>query len=235
MAGRDIRKDLETTPAEGAVTVLRTIAGAVPLVGSPLAELVNATLGTALIKRRDTWLIYVADGLKEIQARFADFDPQNLKDNEQFTSAVVQTINIAIRNHQKDKLEALRNALLNTAVGINIDDNLQLIFIEAIDRLTPLHLRTLKYFDNPTKYLEENNIPRTQNITMGSRSMVLELALPELKGHGDLSKMLVNDLSARGFLSDDSRALTVTVTGTGMFGALSSGMGKEFLRYITAP
>lgn len=232
---RDVKKDLEPTLTDGAITVTKTLAQIVPLVGSPLSELVTAIFGSPISKRRDEWLIYVVEGLEETKARLKDFDPENLKDNEQFISATLQATQIAIRNHQKEKLEALRNALLNTAVGINIDETVQLMFIEAIDVLTPLHLRVLKFFDNPSKYLQSKKIPAPRVNMQGSRFQILQMALPEVAGKVDLAKIVVNDLSSRGFLSGDAGSITVMVSPEGQFQSLAAEIGKSFLRYITDP
>lgn len=233
--GRDIEQDLEASAADGAISVARTIAGIVPLIGSPLTELVSAIFGSPISKRRDGWLIYVAQGLEEAKARLKDFEPESLTNNEQFISATLQATQIAIRNHQQEKLTALRNAVLNTAIGIDINESVQLMFIEAIDTLTPLHLRILKYFDNPKQYYQDNSLPLPTGMAMGSRSQILELALPEIKGSKELSKLIVNDLSARGFLTGDSTSVTAMVSQSGLFEALSSEMGKTFLKYISDP
>jgi len=235
LQGQDVKKDLEPNAVDGALSITRTLVGIVPLVGSPLTELVTAIFGSPVSKRRDDWLIYVVEGLEETKARLKDFAPENLKDNEQFISATLQATQIAIRNHQREKLEALRNAVLNTAIGINIDETVQLMFIEAIDTLTPLHLRVLKYFDDPKAYFENNNVPVPTGYQMGSRSQILELALPEIKGNQQLSKIVVNELAARGLLSDGSMALTTVVSQDGLFNSLSSDMGKAFLQYINDP
>jgi hypothetical protein len=49
----------------------------------------------------------------------------------------------AIRNHQKEKLEALRNAVLNSAEKNALDEDIKLMFVSLIDTFTPWHLRIL--------------------------------------------------------------------------------------------
>lgn len=244
MEKRSVVEDLKVSPSDGVIALARTLAEIVPAfvgspfaIGSPLAELITAVFGSPVSKRRDKWLIYVVEGLEETKARLKDFDPENLKDNEQFISATLQATQIAIRNHQQEKLEALRNAVLNTAIGIDINETIQLMFIEAIDALTPLHLRTLKFFDNPDEYFQANSLQQPTGIMMENRSQILEMSLPEMKGSNELSKLVVNDLTLRGLLSDDSSRTSVTtgVTQIGPFETISSHLGKDFLRYISDP
>ncbi len=46
-----------------------------------------------------------------------------------------------LRNHQKEKLEALQNAVLNSAMNIDVDENLQLLFWDLVDA-SALELQT---------------------------------------------------------------------------------------------
>ena len=58
-------------------------------------------------------------------------------------SVVLQATQAALRTHQAEKLEALRNAVLNVAAGKGPSDDMQMVFLSFIDSFrndTPLAL-----------------------------------------------------------------------------------------------
>jgi hypothetical protein len=60
----------------------------------------------------------------------------------------LQASQIALRNHQKVKIEALQNAILNTVLNSSIDDFKALYFTNLIDTFTPLHIQLLHFLDS---------------------------------------------------------------------------------------
>lgn len=69
----------------------------------------------------------------------------NLKDNEKSVSILLHTTNIVMRTHQKDKIAVLQNSILNSAITIIFMENIQQIFLNLIERYTPLHLMSLEF------------------------------------------------------------------------------------------
>ena len=126
-----------------------TIANALALRDS-LSNIVN--------KRMYSYTISVAQLSEEIEKHLTGFI-KSLPQNEKFISAYTTGLFIAARNHQKEKLEALRNAVLNTALPSDIEEDLQLSFINYIDRLTPSHIVALQgYLD----YYDKRNVDITE-------------------------------------------------------------------------
>ncbi|MGP8070202.1 MAG: hypothetical protein ACLP5V_09955 [Candidatus Bathyarchaeia archaeon] len=98
----------------------------------------------------------VAQKILELEAKQTGFKIEQLASNQLFLTVVMQSTVAALRNHQKEKLDALQNAVVNTARGIDLEENLQLLFLDMIDSLTPLHLNILGYFSDPTKWLKRS-------------------------------------------------------------------------------
>jgi hypothetical protein len=63
--------------------------------------------------------------------------------NERFASVFFQATFAALRSDEQEKLEALRNAVINTASGEDYS-NYELIFIRFVDELAPAHVRLLR-------------------------------------------------------------------------------------------
>jgi hypothetical protein len=179
-----VKKDLEQSATDGAVTVGRTLVGIVPLIGSPLAELINSVFGSPISRRRDKWLIYALEGLEEIRSKVPDFTLDNLSKNEQFVTATLQATQIALRNHQKEKLEALRNAIMNVALSPNSAEDQSMMFLDWIDTLTVSHIKVLSFARDPQKAVTVNNLPVKS--VQGQRFFDSAELLPSLLSNPDI-------------------------------------------------
>jgi hypothetical protein len=108
---------LSATGKDRALTVGRAAVSAVPYVGGPLAELADL-LRSPLEKRREPWGQEIAEGLRRLEARVESLDPERLGDNPAFVSVMAQATQAAIKTHDQEKLQALRNAVLNAALAL---------------------------------------------------------------------------------------------------------------------
>lgn len=167
-------------------------------------------------------MVQVGEKLQELEKNGLKIE--ELQENEEFISAVMHASQIALRTHQNEKLEALRNAILNVAKGQAPEEALQNVFLNLIDSFTELHLRILKVFQNPEP---------PQNMSMGGLSNVLEHNIPELRGRRELYDQLWKDLYSRGLVNTDG--LHVTMTGHGLGEKRTTGIGDAFLKFIEEP
>jgi hypothetical protein len=116
----------------------------------------------------------------------------DLQGNEQFVTIVAQATSIAIRNHQKEKLEALKNVIVNSVTSPEIEEDLQLTFIRFVDELTPSHLYLLRLFINNKVEIE----------CLKSYLSIYQLVSAKASNipSKDQFKMLVSDLNVRGLI-----------------------------------
>jgi len=232
-SGNDLSARPKIGTGDVAHTAARTGLSLIPVVGGSAKEIFNVIIAPPLAKRQAEWMEKVVEKLKELEKTVEDFKIENLSENENFITIVTHATLIAIRNHQKEKLEALRNATLNSALSPMVEEDLQLLFLNCIDELTPWHMRVLKFLDNPGEWIKQNKIP-IPDYYVGGASTVLYAAFPELEKNKDFAKQLIRDLSVRGFASDwDS--MNVTTTKGGMFANRTTSIGKQFLKFITSP
>jgi len=195
-------------------------------------ELISLVIVPPLEKRRAEWMNAIAERLRELEKKVDGFKVENLRENQLFITTVTHATFAALRNHQKEKLDALQNAVINSALGVDIEENLQLHFLDMIDSLTPLHLRILAYFDDPNKWIDNRGIKL--NIMMGGASSALEAALPELQGKRSIYDSIVQDLFNRGLLNFDKNGLHTMMTQSGILASRTTELGKTFLSYIAA-
>ena len=149
---------------------------------------------------------------------------------------MLQATLTAIRSHQKQKLRALHNAVINSAVGIEIREDFQLILIRYIDELVPSHLTLLEFFNENQREL-------------GHLRSYEELYQEVVKAKVDVIsrdefKLLCGDLSIRGLvrISRDIDDFKDVYEGPGLLAIESprddlpilkaTELGRELLKYI---
>ena len=201
----------------------------IPGIGGTAAELFSMVIAPPLEKRRNQWLDDIAERLKSLERAVDGFRVEDLSQNETFITVVMHATQVAIRNHQQEKLEALRNAVLNTAMSKAPENDRQLMFLNFIDELTPWHLRLLRFFDAPETWGNRHNISYP-NWHSGSPGNLLEFTFEELSGQRDFYDQVVRDLHYRGLMSIDSLHTRMTVRG--MFESRTTEMAKGFLAFI---
>jgi len=204
----------------------------VPWVGGLASEIFNLVIAPPLTKRRDEWLNSIAEGLQELEEKIKVFKIENLAQNEMFITTAMQASQAAMRNHQKEKLEALRNAVLNAALPNAPEEDLQLIFLGYVDTLTTWHLRILKLFDNPVEWFKQNG-KKFPDVLMGGLEHVLTAAYPELRGQRGFFDQIFKDLYERGLTNTET--LHTTMTGTGLVAQRTTEIGRVFISFITSP
>ena len=204
----------------------------IPIAGAPAAEIFALVVTPPYERRRDKWIESIGNGLKELAERVEGFKIEELSNNETFITTVTHASQAAIRNHQREKLEALRNAVLNAALPNSLEEDLQLMFLNFVDSFTPWHLVILKFFNNPREWGNKHEI-KYQSYMMGSPSAILEFTFNELQGKRENYDLFAKDLFSRGLLSTDS--LHTTMTEEGMFASRTTTLGQQFLSFISSP
>jgi hypothetical protein len=217
------------TNTELAQAIVRAGLSVVPA-GGAVAELL-AFLQPTFGRRRDVWLQQLADGFQELKDRLDAAEFEALRHNELFVTVVFNATQAATRTHQPEKLEALRAAVMNSALPMAPDEHTQLMFIRFVDELTAMHLRVLSYLRDPAGWFVRHNIPRP-DIYMGSRNAILEAALPELRGQPEVYGQVNRELNARGLALDPGGGM---VSQQALYDLRTTALGNRFLDFITAP
>jgi hypothetical protein len=205
----------EPTPQDHRFAVIKGTLSSIPLVGGVLAEEMGLLLVTPLARRRDAWFEDIARRLREVEGRVAGFSFEALGDNQSFVSAMVQATQSALKTHSTEKLEALRNAVLNIALGNAPADDLQSIFLNLVDSFTPVHLQLLRFFQHPNAMDRER---------FRSERWVSDQATIDL-----LSRGMIQDSRPIAARNRDSEEALVT----GDWPA--SSLGKQFLELVSNP
>ncbi len=194
----------------------------IPVVGGAAVELFQYLVQPPLERRRTEWMVEVGEKLQELERRGLNIEELGQKD--EFISAVMHASHIALRTHQVEKREALRNAIFNVGAGQSPGEALEHMFFDWIDSLSVLHIQVLMLFQDPA--------PPSQ-MSMGGLGSVLEHNMPQLKGQRHIYDQVWKDLYSRGLVNTES--LHVTMSGQGLASKRTTEVGDEFLRFISEP
>lgn len=213
-------------------SIARAGIGSIPIVGAAATELFQMVITPSLEKRRNEWMNSVAEALERLEER-GHIRVEDLASNEAFLDTVLHASQAALRNAQEEKREALRNAVLNSALPHPPDESFQQMFVEWIDSLTVWHLRILKLLDDPQRWFREQNRQPPEYTIAGHLADLLGKAYPELQNQRILCDQIGKDLYSRGLSrTEHFHAMT---SGSGMYAQRTTELGHAFLNFIVAP
>jgi hypothetical protein len=156
--------------------------------------------------------------------RALGIDLESLHSNDQFIDIALQSSHIALRTSHEMKLEALKNATLNSAVGLSIDDSMTYMFLGYLDSFAPWHLKLLKFFNSRCTTV-------TSNHNVGT-DYFIENEFPELTNRKDFYSLLGKELHSHGLINN---ANFESPPSKGLPRTKPTEMGCEFLIFIKSP
>ncbi len=217
----------EKSIGDNSHAIVKGIISAIPMAGGSLSVIFENIFTTPLDKRKKEWFQSLADAIEELTKKVDDITPESLSKNEIFISVSMQATQIALRNHQQEKLNALKNAVKNSANPISIDENKVLMFTRIIDDMTPLHLKILKFLNNPNIIEQELQKRTSPNIrtNYGDNMNIWKEYYPELSSSRELIIQISKELYVKGFLNNENALHSL--------GKNTSNFADEFLDFIS--
>lgn len=206
--------------------------GAVPIAGAVLAVTFATAVNWRLNERREKWVTDLAEAVDKLRDRVDGLDLGALLDSDVFVDAVVSATRTIEHTHQQDKIDALRNAVLNSATPGAPDADTQAMFLSLIDRYTPSHLRLLTLWNDPPAWFASHNLAQPSAGFAGSRTQTVDAGLPEMAGRKDFYLRVASDLQADQMLT---ASLMGNVSPTSLMDRLTTDYGRQFVRFITEP
>ncbi len=204
----------------------------VPVVGSPIAVAFAVAMGWTFNKRMTIWLDDLAVAVDELQQQAeAPLTFEDLATDEGFVDAVVNATRAAQATHQQEKLDALRNGVLNSIGTSDSALDEQARFFRLVEEFSTAHLTLLTFLNDPGGWFDQRGIEKP-NIHAGARATLLEAAIPEFAGRRDWYDLLAGDLSSARLIDANLHA---TMTGPGAWSSCLRPLGVRFLEFVTDP
>ncbi len=228
----DLRNPPKAAVGDTLHAVVRAGLGAIPVAGNAAVELFNAIVTPPLERRRDEWRKSVGEKLKELEDAGC-VRAEDLMHNDAFITTMMQASNAAIRNHQPEKLDALRNAVANAALPHPPEASIQQLFIQFVDGFTVWHLRMLDLMQDARRWFQNNGKSAPQFAISSSFERVLLAAYPELDQHREFYDLIDADLKQRGLSAGSG--MHVMMSAEGAYQKHTTTLGDQFLAFISPP
>jgi len=214
------------TSGDAAHLAARLAVSAVPGFGGPALELFNAIIAPPLERRRNEWMEHVAEAFETLRGRVERLE--DLQNNEAFIDAFIQASRIAVSNNQQEKIEALKNAIINSGISQSVDRSVQQIFLAYVDDFTVWHLKILKLVNDPPEKFGDYSM--NPGVMQGSFDMILRI-FPELQGKDDFFRFIWKDLYLKGLVSQEH----LHVTPGNRHSRITTDYGSKFVSFIEKP
>lgn len=200
---------------------------AIPLAGGPLAVLFETVFSAPIDKRKEEWLLRLADTVNELCAKIDGLTPEKLSNDPAFISIYLQASNIAVRTHYEEKLKALNAAVKNSVLRDDLDETKKMIFVRIIDQMTPLHFKVLHFLIHPDTYVSEANrgLPSNQSKHWGDMRNVWDKLSDEVKSGDSMLDVITADLKNWGLVS-------INEFHQSSFSSMGTRIGREFSEFV---
>jgi hypothetical protein len=205
------QKDKGKPVAEHILSIVKAGLSAAPFAGA-IASLMSDYIPESRSARLEEFAEQIADDLLRLEDRISA--EYLLTDDYAFMFE--QCFKGVAEYPQREKLEAFRGILVNSAIPGDLSEEEKEFFLNLVANLSVLDIRIIKFMAFPEEYLSEAGIPREQ--IQGGFSTFFPRAIPGI--NLDVIKAAFADLNRYGFTNTDKSA----------FGTFTAGQGLELLR-----
>ena len=209
----ELAKSLTPSKIDYAHTGIKTTLSTIPGFGGVLAEFFSSVVESPLQKRKRDFLILLAKKIDQLESEGL-IKIEDLRNDDRFFDLIIHGMEIALKNSKEEKLQSLHNALVNSALNVDINEDLQFTFLQAIDELRPVHIQILKEFKKIEKVVNERD--------------VITIELKKKWGN------FLSELVSKGFLEfhDINQGSMLLESAPDNVEYQISDKGKQFLRYV---
>lgn len=198
----------------------KTLLSAIPLGGALITSVWDSVKSNSAQKRLENWQNLIEERLATVECTL-----EEIGQNENFTTAILNATEIAVKTAEKEKHICLANAVFN-ALSCDIEESVMMMFMNIINNYTAMHIKTLIFLNEPERFLTTN----FAFITCTPKTLLYD-AYPELAEHDKLVDKIINDLYNDGLISTHN--LTTTMTYQGAIAPRTTELGNQFIEFFT--
>lgn len=128
--------------------LIQSTLSCIPVIGGVFQIFHEASFPSPMQRRAVEWKLQVTKAINTLS-----INVERLECNQVFISTLIKATEVAIKSHETEKLNAIKAAVCNSAVDpTNVVDT-YCLFLNLIDRFTPLHLKVLSFFRDKKAYI----------------------------------------------------------------------------------
>lgn len=228
----ELLKEGHSTKASAHIlNVLKAGCATAPFMGG-IASLIEDYIPTSKKKRLEEFAMRVAEDLTKLQTQVQD----STLLTDDFAHVFEECFRGAAENYQKEKLDSFRGILVNSAIGVQVEESEKDYYMSLVSSLSVLHLQILRFMANPIDYLEATGIDPAS--ISGGFSQFFPVAIPNVSI--DAIKSAFGDLYASGMINTDKSMFGTMTAGQGIDllgrdGGRVLPFGKRFIQFCTSP
>ena len=210
------------------VNVMKAVLSSAPFCGG-IASLMNDYIPSRRVERIEAFARDVASSLNKVQGRIED--ARILTD--EYAHLFERCFKGAADFPQQEKIEAFRGILVNSLVPSDLSEDQKEFFLSLVERLSPIHLRVIRFMGDPRGYLAAMGISEDR-IRGGFRSF-FPIAIPGVTL--EVSAAAFADLHRLGFTNTPADIFHTTTAGQGLelLGDRLTPLAKQFVDFCQAP
>jgi hypothetical protein len=227
-----LSKELDKTPAkELAATAIRAAIDALPFVGGPISTLVEELIPNWKLQRLQRFVAALRVDLESLGSKI---DVECLR-KEEFGYLFEKTFRGVIMNYQAEKLDALKNILLNSMIATDVKQELKEYLLSVLENLSSLHMRFIALLEAPSEFYKSKGLQDGSAVLGGSLIQEMRKCFPELDDN--TIRAVWSDLYNYGIVNTQANVLGAMISSTGskaLEGRLSE-FGRLLTRFIRSP
>ena len=149
--GEKLKAAFDTNNSDKNYNALKALVSSVPAVGSLGVSFFESRIVHPATQRICKFLETLVLEFEELKSKIelVDFE------SPAFQTIIIRASEIASRTHQEQKLEALRNVVLNSSISRALEDDILAMFLNWIDDFTELHISILTHLHYLDRYAPE--------------------------------------------------------------------------------
>lgn len=179
-------------------------------------DLFGVITGMTGKQRSEQWMSSVSQGLEQLARMLPASTVDGIYQSRVFHTVLGIAAEYAGGCRQPEKLNVLRNAVLNAALPGAPEERAQVIYLKVVDILTPWHFRLLRDFSQ---------------VALVDAALI-DSQLPSIAKQRRFYDNLVNDLEGLGLILFPHRAPTSHIERER---PVITDQGRRLLRYISSP
>jgi hypothetical protein len=224
-----IERTLTGSPAaETVLNIFKAVLSTTPFTGG-ISSLITDYIPSSRVLRLEAFAERVANDLKDVATK-VDADYLN---TDEFAFMFERSFRGAAENYQREKLDAFRGILVNSAIRSDVKQEEKEYFLVLANNLSVLHVRILRFMAEPRAYLVDLQI--AERSVQGSFSEMFGQVIPGVDP--TIIESAFGDLYQLGLITTDKSIFHTMTSAQGMqlLGNRVADLGRRFVEFCRSP
>jgi hypothetical protein len=226
---REIKDEIQSVPpGEHIFNIFKATLASLPI-GASVASLLTDYIPNSKFKRISEFAKQIAEDLKRLSEKVN----KDYITKDEFAYMFEQSFRGVAQNYQREKIDALRGILLNSAIRQDVRQEEKEFFLSLVNNLSVLHIRILKFLANPRDYVQEQEID--PNSVQGGFRDIFRTLMPEIDT--SIIESAFGDLFQLGLIGTNKTIFNTMTSASGLnlVGDRAEALGRKFIEFCKAP